>query len=84
MRLWGRLEKNRLRKYFWKKDKITLKAYRENCGYNVEKELDEEDICLMIHNGEDVCVGYIVLDWMNERAGSTGIYVEIDQRFRRK
>ena len=84
MRLWGRLEKNRLRKYFWKKDKITLKAYRENCGYNVEKELDEEDICLMIHNGEDVCVGYIVLDWMNERAGSTGIYVEIDQRYRRK
>ena len=44
MRLWGRLEKNRLRKYFWKKDKITLKAYRENCGYNVEKEYFDQQI----------------------------------------
>lgn len=73
-----------MRKYFWKKDNITLKCYTDEYKDLVDEEPDEDDVFLMIHNEEDKYVGYVVLNWMNERGGSTGIYVEINKEYRRR
>lgn len=44
----------------------------------------KEDICCLILNSDKKYVGYISLNWINVRGGSTGIYVEIAEEHRRK
>ena len=73
-----------MRSYFWEQDDIRLYAYTKKYENYLKSKPDEDDICLMIHNEEDTCVGYIKLDWLDERGGSTGIYVEIDKKYRRR
>lgn len=73
-----------MRKYFWKKDNISLKCYSDEYRKYVDEEPDEDDIFLMILNENDNCVGYIVLNWMNERGGSSGINVKISEEYRRR
>ena len=68
-----------MRKYFWQKDNVSLVTYTEKYKDFIDNEPDEEDICLMILNENEECVGHIVLNWLDERGGSTGIYVEVDE-----
>lgn len=72
-----------MRKYFWQKDNVSLVTYTEKYKDFIDNEPDEEDICLMILNENEECVGHIVFNWLDERGGSTGIYVEVDEKYRR-
>lgn len=73
-----------MRKYFWRKAKVYLKTYTKQYKDYLTKVPDQDDICLMIHNDNNECVGYIELNYMNERSGSTGIYIEVFKKYRRR
>lgn len=73
-----------MRKYFWKKDDIELITYTDKYEDVINRKPEEDDICFVILDTYKEYVGYISLNWINIRGGSTGIYVEISEGNRRK
>lgn len=73
-----------MRKYFWAKDDIELITYTVKYENVLKIKPAKEDICCLILNSDKKYVGYISLNWINVRGGSTGIYVEIAEEHRRK